>query len=236
MCNLSKRNSLSVWGKFFQGNISKYISHVHLSNISKIHLYHLPTGLLKLKITSKMFDRTDSWWIKSISLAYCTNEIYTIFFRVFVNRSFIIKNLIFPFFLLFCLLFLLACNSALVLASASISDFFFDEISVLCHLQSHSQNCLQIHLNLYFFSISYPNKNFGYVYISTFWNKFTFHIRMIFSQLLRYLEMLILSLLFEVSLNWQYLIYSCSLCKKSSILLWCLYLPQSLCILLLNDH
>ena len=164
MCNLSKRNSLSVWGKFFQGNISKYISHVHLSNISKIHLYHLPTGLLKLKITSKMFDRTDSWWIKSISLAYCTNQIYTIFSRVFVNRSFIIKNLIFPFFLLFCLLFILACNSALVLASASISDFFFDEISVLCHLQSHSQNCLQIHLNSYHFFISYSHRNFGYVY------------------------------------------------------------------------
>ena len=84
------------------------------------------------------------------------------------------------FFLLFCLLFILACNSALVLASVSISDFFFDEISVLCHLQSHSQSCLQIHLNSYHFFISYSHRNFGYVYISIFWNKFTFHITMFF--------------------------------------------------------
>ena len=75
VCNLSKRKSLSVRGKFFQGNISKYISHVNLSNISKIPLYQLPTSLSKLKIISKIFDRTASWWIKSISLAYCTNQV-----------------------------------------------------------------------------------------------------------------------------------------------------------------
>lgn len=119
------------------------------------------------------------------------------FFSSFRQQKFHHQKLnyfLFLFCLLFCLLFILSCTSALVLVPVSRSDFFFDEISVLCHLQSHSQNCLQFHLNLYLFSIPYPHKNFGYVYISTFWIKFSFHISMLFYQLLRYLEILILSL------------------------------------------